>query len=87
MELPWWSGNLPTLFNIIVLKITDKQRLWLSGDAENVWKDSTPSMAVHTPSTMRCSISQNPWSLSHLDETSTVGTAAFENASNSHAAK
>jgi hypothetical protein len=79
--------DLPSFSDMIVLRITDKQRLWVSGAADDVWKDSTPFITVHTPSIMRCSISQESMSLSHLDETSTVGMAASENASDGYEAK
>ena len=61
--------------------IMETQRLCVSGAVAEVWNDSTPSSWVQNPSTLPGSTSHEMGGLSHLEDTSTVGSAALENAS------
>ena len=63
------------------LKITDTQRLCVSGAVAEVWNDSTPSSLLQNPSILPASTSHEVDGLSHFEDTSTVGTAALESAS------
>ena len=63
------------------LNITEIQRLCVSGAIDEVWKDSTPSSWLQNPSTLPASTSHESGELSHLDDTSTVGSAALDKAS------
>ena len=63
------------------LNITETQRLCVSGAIAEVWNDSTPSSWVQNPATLPASTSHELGGLSHLEDTSTVGSAALENAS------
>ena len=63
------------------LNITEMQRLCVSGAIAEVWKDSTPSSWLQNPSTLPASTSHELGGLSHLEDTSTVGSAALEKAS------
>lgn len=75
------SGS-PALSDIIFLRMTETQRLWVSGEFDEVWNDSTPSMVLQSPSIMRWSICQALRGLSHFEEIRTVGIAMLEHASN-----
>ena len=60
--------------------IMETQRLCVSGAVAEVWNDSTPSSCVQNPSTLPASTSHELGGLSHLEDTSTVGSAALEKA-------
>lgn len=62
--------------------MTETQRLWVSGEFAEVWNDSTPSMVLQIPSTMRWFTCQALRGLSHFEEIITVGIAPLEHDSN-----
>ena len=68
------------LSSIIFRRMTDMHLLWVSGADIEVWKDSR-SRVLQKLSTFPWSTSHDVKALSHLAETSTVGTASFANAS------
>ena len=61
-------------------RMTEMHLLWVSGAEIDVWKDSTLRV-LQKLSTFSWSTSHDLNGLSHLAETSTVGTASFTNAS------
>ena len=65
---------------MIFRRMTDMHLLWVSGADIEVWKDSR-SRVLQKLSTFSWSTSHDVKALSHLAETSTVGTASFANAS------
>jgi len=70
--------DLRLRFDDIFLKITEIQRLWVSGAVADVWNDSTLRKFSVSSSTISWSTSQVFVGLSHLDETNTVGRETFE---------
>jgi len=70
--------DLRLRFDDIFLKITEIQRLCVSGAVADVWNDSTLRNFSISSSTISWSTSQVFVGLSHLDETSTVGRETFE---------
>lgn len=75
------SERSPCLSAVMFLNMTDTQRLCVSGAVAEVWNDSTPSSLLQNPSILPASTSQEVDGLSHLEDTSSVGTAALESAS------